>query len=63
MQSLRILYTFVLRAEKRYHISIQKYIKSTNVNTKVYKIRKLHVTVFSTFYDILQPNFIILLNL
>ncbi len=22
-------------------------------NTKVYKIRKLHMTVFSTFYDIL----------
>ena len=30
---------------------------------KVYKIRKLHMTVFSTFYDILQPNFTILLNL
>ena len=23
---------------------------------KVYKIRKLYMTVFSTFYDILQPN-------
>ncbi len=32
-------------------------------NTKVYKIRKLHMTVFSTFYDILQPNFTVLLNL
>ena len=32
-------------------------------NTKVYKIRKLCMTVFYTFYDILQPNFTILLNL
>ncbi len=34
------------------------------IHAKVYKIRKLHMTVyFSTFYDILQPNFTILLNL
>ncbi len=26
-------------------------------NTKVYKIRKRHMTVFYTFYDIFQPNF------
>ena len=32
-------------------------------NAKVYKIRKLHMTVFSTFYDILQPNSTILLDL
>ena len=25
-------------------------------NTKVYKIRKLYRTIFSTFYNILQPN-------
>ena len=31
-------------------------------NTKVYKIRKLYITIFSTFYNILQPNFAILLN-
>ncbi len=29
---------------------------------KVYKIRKLHMTVFSSFYDIFQPNFTILLK-
>ena len=32
-------------------------------NTKVYKICTLHRTIFSTFYNILQPNFTILLNL
>ena len=29
---------------------------------KVYKIRKLHRTIFSTFYNALQPNFTILLR-
>ena len=28
----------------------------------VYKIRKLHRTIFSTFYNVLQPNFTILLR-
>ena len=29
----------------------------------MYKIRKLHRTIFSTFYNVLQPNFTILINL
>ena len=33
------------------------------LNTKVYKIRKLYRTIFSTLYNILQPNFTISLNL
>ena len=31
-------------------------------NTKVYKIRKLCGVIFSTVYNIFQPNFTILLN-
>jgi hypothetical protein len=62
LQSLQILYTFVLRAE----IAI---IFGPNVvgisvrNTKVYKICELCKAMFSAFYNISEPNFAILLIL
>ena len=31
----------------------EMWVRFSAYNTKVYKIRKLHMTVFSTFYDIL----------
>ena len=42
-------------SRKRYQCSVR--------NTKVYKIRKLCRAIFSSFYNILQPNFAILLIL
>jgi hypothetical protein len=52
LPSFQILYTFVLRAE----------IPTTSArNTKVYKICELCKAIFSAFYNISQPNFVILL--
>ena len=66
--TFQILYTFVLCAEKCNQISEPDYTfpksDSTSAhNTKVYKVCKLHRSIFSTFYIVLQPNFTILLNL
>ena len=55
IQSFKVLYSFVLRAENDNHIR--------NLIKKYTKIRKLQMTVLHKVYDILQPNFTILLNL
>jgi hypothetical protein len=60
LQSLQILYTFVLRAE----IATTFWAKMVAIsarNTKVYKICILCKAIFSAFYNILQPNVAILL--
>ena len=59
MQSSKILYTFVSRAEIATTFG-PKMVAISARNTKVYKICK---AIFSAFYNILQPNFAILLIL
>jgi hypothetical protein len=54
------LYTFVLRAEIATTFG-PKMVAISARNTKVYKICKLCKAIFSAFYNILQPNFAILL--
>ena len=58
LQSSQILYTFVLRAE----IATTFGPKMVAISARnIYKICKLCKPVFSTFYNISQPNFAILL--
>jgi hypothetical protein len=59
LQSLQILYTFVLRAEIA-TIFGPNVVAISARNTKVYKLCK---AIFSAFYNISQPNFAILLIL
>ena len=51
VQSLQILYTFVLRAEVLTTFGSKVVIFSAS-NTKIYKICKLHTAIFSSFYNI-----------
>jgi hypothetical protein len=62
LQSLQILYTFVLRAEIATTHG-PKMVAISARNTKVYKICDLCKAIFSAFYNISQPNFAILLIL
>jgi hypothetical protein len=62
MQSSQNLYTFALRAEIATTFG-PKMIAISARNTKVYKICELCKTIFSAFYNISQPNFVILLIL
>jgi hypothetical protein len=59
LQSLQILYTFVLRAEIA-TTSGPKMVAISARNTKVYKLCK---AIFPAFYNISQPNFANLLIL
>ena len=59
LQTLQILYTFVLHAEIA-TIFGPNVVAISARNTKVYKICK---AIFSAFYNISQPNFAILLIL
>jgi hypothetical protein len=60
--ALQSLYTFVLRAEIATTFG-PKMVAISARNTKVYKICELCKAIFSAFYNILQPNFAILLTL
>ena len=60
LQNWPILYTFVLQAEIRTTIGV-KVVQISARNTKVYKINKFCKAVISVFYNILRPNFAILL--
>jgi hypothetical protein len=62
LQSSRILYTFVLRAEIATTFGPKMAAISAR-NTKVHKICELCKAIFSAFYNISQPNFAILLIL
>ena len=62
LRSSQILYTFVLRAEIATTFG-PKMVAISARNTKVYKICKLCNAIFSSFYNISQPNFAILLIL
>jgi hypothetical protein len=62
LQSLQILYTFVLRAEIA-TISGPNVVAISARNTKVYKICELCKAIFSAFYNISQPDIAILLIL
>ena len=55
----QILHTFVLRLENNTQSIALGYSFLTD-NTKLHEIRK---AIFSTLYNILQPNFAILLSL
>jgi hypothetical protein len=67
LQSSQILYTFVLCADcgNCYHINGPKMVAISACITKVYKICELCLckAILSAFYNILQPNFAILLIL
>ena len=62
LQSLRIFYTLYYARK-----SVTTMWKCGNAfsprKTKVYQIRNLYITIFSTFYNILQPYFTVSLNL
>jgi hypothetical protein len=60
LQSLQILYTFVLRAEIA-TIFGPNVLAISARNTKVKKNCELCKAIFSAFYNISQPNFAILL--
>ena len=62
LQNLQILYTLVLRAEIA-TIFVPNVVAISKRNTKVYKICELCKAIFSTFYNISQPNFAISLTL
>jgi hypothetical protein len=65
LQSLQILYTFVLRAEIASTIFGPNVvaISARNTKLKVYKICELCKAIFSAFYNISKPNIAILLIL
>jgi hypothetical protein len=67
LQSLQILYTFVLRAEIATIFQFGPNVESISAcgpcNKKVYKICELCKAMSSAFYNISQPNFAILLIL
>ena len=62
VRSLQILCVFVLRAEVLTTFGSKVVVFSAR-NTKIYKICKLRTAIFSAFYNISRPNFVILLNL
>ena len=62
LQSLKILYTLVLRAEIA-TIFDPNVVAISARNKKVDKICKFCKAIFSAFYNILQPNLAILLIL
>jgi hypothetical protein len=55
LQSLQILYNFVLRAEIPTTFG-PKMVAISARNTKVYKICELCKAIFSAFYNISQPQ-------
>ena len=61
-QNLPILCTFVLRAEIRTTFGV-KVVQISARNTKVYKIGKFCEAIFSALFNILKPNFALLLFL
>ena len=61
MRSLQILYIFVLRAEILFFSS--KMVTFSARKTNIYKICKLRRAIFSVSYNILPPNFAVLLIL
>ena len=63
LQNLPILYTFVLQAEIRTTIGVKVVQISARNTIKVYKINKFCKAIISVFYNILRPNFAILLFL
>ena len=66
LRSLQILYTFVLRAEipTTFGPKCGRNVLGISArNTKVYKIFELCKAIFSVFYNISQPNIVILLIL
>jgi hypothetical protein len=62
LQGSHILYTLVLRAEIATTFG-PKMVTISACNIKVYKICELCKAIFSAFYNISQPNFVILLFL
>ena len=60
LQSLRILYIFVLRGDHFRGNFSSKMVTFSARNTNVYKICKLRRAIFSIFYNISPPNFAIL---
>ena len=62
LQSLENLYTFVLRTEIPTTFGLMCAAISVR-NTKVYKVCQICKAIFSTFYNISQPNFTISLIL
>ena len=64
LQSLQILYTFVLRLPQNGRSTFGEFPPFCGKrNTKVYKICKLCKRIFSVFYNISPPNLAILLIL
>ena len=57
----QILYTFVLLVEDNTQLYPWVFISHDNI--KLQKICQLRKAIFSTVYNILQPNFAILLSL
>ena len=59
------------RNRQKYHHTLKEHPTFTKIanyhfsarNTNIYKICQLRKAIFSTFYDISQPNFVILLNI
>ena len=62
LQSLRILYIFVLHAAIL-HDFLQLMHAIPARNTNVYKIGELCKPIFSTFFNIMEQNFAVLLIL
>ena len=60
VRSLQVLYIIVLRAEKITTFE-PKVVKTSARNAKIYKICKSRTAIFSSFYNISRPNFVILL--
>ena len=54
----QILYMFALRAKVT--IFVAKTVNSFARSTNIYKLCKLHIAIFSVFYNISQPNFAVL---
>ena len=63
LQSLQILYTFVLRLPQKGRTSGEFRPFCGKRNTKVYKICKLRKRMYSVSYNISPPNWAILLIL
>ena len=61
MRSLKILYIFILRAEFLTTFG-SKVVILTVRNIKIHKICKIRTAIFPSFYNILRPNFAVLLN-
>ena len=61
-RNLQILYAFLLRA-KICTTFTPKVVRISTRNTKLYKICKFLKTIFFAFYNLLKPNFAVLLIL